>query len=72
MTQILAGLVLTALTVFSAGASYGHLKGRLTGRANAFVPKVGNRRTGSFTLAIVFAWMAILFAGGAIVSFAGL
>ena len=71
MTQILAGLALTTLTVFSAGFSYGQLKGRLTGRANAFAGKVGNRRTGSFTVAILFAWLAILSAGGAIISFAG-
>jgi hypothetical protein len=69
VTQILAGLILAALAVFFAAASYGQLKGRLTGRPNAFAPKIGTRRTSFISSAIAFAWLAILFAGGALVSF---
>jgi hypothetical protein len=69
VSDILAGLILTALAGFFAAYSHGQLKARLTGRANAFAPKVGHRRPGRLGAALVFAWLSFLFAAGAIAWF---
>ena len=67
MSDVLAFLLLAPLAAFFAAISYGSLKARITGRPHLFAVRVGKRRPG-FLIGLVFAWMAFLFAVGAIVS----
>lgn len=65
----LVGVVLVVSAGFFAFAAYCHVKGRLSGRPTALVPKIGNRRTAHIAAAHVYAWLAGLLAIGAVVSF---